>query len=226
MKVRDIDSLMSIIESKKPDAIVVEGYDGVGKGRLLNILSERIGVIPYRPDYNLWQKYDHRPQDRWKVSGFFWDIMNHFNIHTEKPMLFDRGVLSGAVYNGDTRIAYDYKQLISNMKVLHILVICNTEDYVKFLKVRNPSISPEEISKEKDKYVNMSLKYSYLIEGLGFDYIIYVNLFSENEEENVCKSCGHYNYGWCRHPEINKEVDPCQERCEHSLDKEVQDIVN
>ena len=30
MKVRDIDSLMSIIESKKPDAIVVEGYDGVG----------------------------------------------------------------------------------------------------------------------------------------------------------------------------------------------------
>lgn len=51
------------------DAIVVEGYDGVGKGRVLNLLSELFSVIPYRPDYNLWQRHDHRYKDRWKVSG-------------------------------------------------------------------------------------------------------------------------------------------------------------
>ena len=48
---------------KNYDAVVVEGYDGVGKGKVLNLLSEFYNVEPYRPDYNLWQKYDLRPQD-------------------------------------------------------------------------------------------------------------------------------------------------------------------
>ena len=59
------------IEGEHYDAIVVEGADGVGKGRILNMLQDKLGVTPYRPDYNLWQLYDHRQKDRWKVSGFF-----------------------------------------------------------------------------------------------------------------------------------------------------------
>ena len=109
------------------DAIVVEGYDGVGKGRVLNVLANYYQVVPYRPDYNLWQKYDHRKIDRWKVSGFFWDVYSHFNQgrrNFSAPMLFDRGVISGAVYNKDDNIARDYKKLLRDMRVLHILVTC------------------------------------------------------------------------------------------------------
>jgi len=64
--------LLSYISSQgKLDAIVVEGYDGVGKGRVLNMLSVFYSKIPYRPDYNLWQKHGLEQPDRWKISGFF-----------------------------------------------------------------------------------------------------------------------------------------------------------
>lgn len=219
-------SLEEFIESNssKYDAIVVEGYDGVGKGLVLNKLSEILGVIPYRPDYNLWQKYDHRKIDRWKVSGFFWDVFSHFSdyINISKPLLFDRGVISGAVYNGDDNILRDYKGLLGNMNVLHILVTCSREDYFRFAEIRRSDILPDySICSEATELYKKAFAIS------GVDFIIYENHYDESISEKLsktCRGCGHYSYGVCRHPHINCKVNPDSERCELSRDTEVQDM--
>lgn len=204
----------------KYDAIVVEGYDGVGKGRVLEKISELIGVVPYRPDYNLWQKYDHRLTDRWKVSGFFWDVFSHFDFIPRKPMLFDRGVISGAVYAEDKRIVKDYKTLLRDMRVLHILVTCSESDYEKYQELRGSRLADYSV------YEEYTQRYKEYLEDAGVIYTIYENKYDEGiaaEVADTCAGCGHYSYGDCRHPDINSKVDGHRKRCEKSKDKEVQD---
>ena len=211
------------------DAIVVEGYDGVGKGKVLSMLSEYYSVSPYRPDYNLWQQFDHKQSDRWKISGFFWDVYSHFwdkSRGYRRPMLFDRGVISGAVYNHDKRIAETYKSLLKNMRVLHVLVCCSKEDYFKFQEVRGLSLSKDEKEDLWNNCRDFTKDYVKYFKLAGVEYVIYCNKFNENESidlSTTCKGCGHYNYGICRHPDINKEVDPSDLRCELSIDPETQD---
>ena len=206
------------------DAIVVEGYDGVGKGRVLDLISDFIGVVPYRPDYNLWQKHDHRYLDRWKVSGFFWDVYSHFfrnNENLNTTMLFDRGVLSGAVYNHDDNIAVDYKKMLRGMKVLHILVTCSEEDYKNFADVRD-SMSPAHYAICKD----YTFEYRRLLELSEVDYVVYENHYNQELAKQLsmtCGGCGHYSYGYCQHPDVYKKVNSTDRRCEFSRDEEVQD---
>lgn len=223
----DKELLLYLSEHKDLDAIVVEGYDGVGKGRVLDMLARLYSTTPYRPDYNLWQQYDHRQIDRWKVSGFFWDVYSHFGHQFATPMLFDRGVISGAVYNHDKRIARDYPSLIRDMKILHILVVCSNEDHAQFLTIRNPHITAEEITESIRLYQEYTEEYLDCLEESGVRYIIYRNKFNKDESKilsETCAGCGHYSYGWCRHPEINLAVDGSCQRCDRSSDKEVQDI--
>lgn len=214
--------LDKIIVQSDWDAIVVEGYDGVGKGRLLNYLSEKLGIYPYRPDYNFWQSYGLSQKDRWKISGYFWDIFSHFNNTSGScSMLFDRGIISGAVYNHDESIALNYKSLLRDMKVLHILVTCDEEDYYKFSGIRD-SQTPANYQ----LYETYTNAYKKMLDIAGVDYIIYENHYDESLAKSLsetCEGCGHYNYGICRHPSINKEVDKNSLRCRHSIDKEVQD---
>lgn len=214
------------VKGEHYDAIVIEGADGVGKGRILNLLQDILGVTPYRPDYNFWQVYDHRKRDRWKVSGFFWDVWSHFDMHGEKIMLFDRGVISGAVYNNDIHIARDYKKLIRGMKVYHILVTCDEESFRAFQFIRNPHISDEEIeSLWKDCYEKTNL-YKYAFSKSGVDWVEYVNKYDSTVADNLlktCEGCGHYSYGCCRHPRINHEIPKNNPRCEYAEEKEVQD---
>lgn len=210
------------------DAIVVEGYDGVGKGKILEEISKSLGVTPYRPDYNLWQKYDHRQIDRWKISGFFWDVFSHFGKGPLQIMLFDRGVISGAVYNNDPNIAKDYKKLLRNMRVFHILVVCDKEDYIKFLKSRFPDIDEFRAEFMWEDCSNYEKRYREYFELSGVEYVIYKNKFDDSLSEDLatkCAGCGHYNYGICRHPKKNCEVDPNSPRCEYSNDAEVQDEI-
>lgn len=208
------------------DAIVVEGYDGVGKGRVLTLISNLLEIEPYRPDYNLWQKYDHRVIDRWKVSGFFWDVFSHFYRSSDKVLLFDRGVLSGAVYNEDPRILEDYRKILRNMRVLHILVSCSAQDYLIFQQNRNPNLSADELKESVIKYWRYEMRYRDYLERSGLEYIRYINIYDKKfyeESLNTCLGCGHYNHGVCRHPEINREVDAHSIRCSKSYDSEVQD---
>ncbi len=216
--------LLDYIASHGPlDAIVVEGYDGVGKGRVLSLLSNFFNVIPYRPDYNLWQRHDHRYKDRWKVSGFFWDVYSHFmegHSRSGPPMLFDRGVMSGAVYAHDDSIAEDYKKLLRDMRVLHILVTCTEEDFSYFADVRNISHLDYKVCED---FTN---EYKRLFELAGVEYVLYENHYDKSLAERLsstCAGCGHYSYGYCRHPDINDKTNPDYPRCKLSYDEEVQD---
>lgn len=234
MKGRGAEMISSIRELFKvlgsPDAIVVEGYDGVGKGRVLDALSEFYSVTPYRPDYNLWQRHDHRYKDRWKVSGFFWDVYSHFMEGQGKighPMLFDRGVMSGAVYAHDDTIAEDYKKLLRDREVLHILVVCDAYSYAKFASMRDPNIPMKKVAEEYQRVLEFTEEYIRLFELADVSYIIYFNSFDDKLSDSIkdkCMSCGHYSYGFCRHPDKNCKVEGYSSRCEKSTDKEVQDI--
>ena len=58
------------------------------------------------------------------------------------------------------------------------------------------------------------------------EYWIYENHYDKSisdELSKTCEGCGHYSYGYCRHPDIDSVVDPHQDRCKLSQDKEVQD---
>lgn len=205
-------------------AVVVDGFDGVGKGRVLDILSETFEVEPYRPNYNMWQSHDVKQPERWKMSGFFWDIYSHFfdgRLPNATPMLFDRGVISGAVYNNDYSIAKDYKYMIRNQKILHVLVTCSAEDYQKFANVRGVSEYPSYT-----KYQEYTERYLECFELAGVDYVVYENHFNDSLATSlsaICEGCGHYSYGWCRHPLKDCKVNPYDYRCLYSKDKEVQD---
>lgn len=224
--------LLEFLKDKYMDAIVVEGYDGVGKGRVLNLLSKVYSVTPYRPDYNLWQKYDHRQKDRWKISGFFWDVYSHFtNIHLTPmtPMLFDRGVMSGAVYSMDDHIsesiAKDYKTLLRDRDVLHILVVCDKEDFRKFQEIRSFYLN-KDIDGLWEDYEEYTERYRKYFKLAGVKVVEYQNKYSSEDASSLlttCSGCGHYSYGICRHPSINSKVDPSQLRCSLSNDKESQD---
>lgn len=219
--------LLGCVGIKQWDAIVVEGYDGVGKGKVLRELSQYYNMIPYRPDYNLWQRHDVRKTDRWKMSGFFWDIYSHFDLHSSSPLLFDRGCISGAVYADDPSIADDYKSLLRDMKVLHILVYCSDEDYIKFQTSRNPNISTTELYRLLDEKILYTNRYKEYLNRAGVDWIVYQNKFDEEESRilsKTCAGCGHYNYGICRHPIINRAVKSGAPRCSLSYDKETQDV--
>lgn len=227
---RSLD-LLDFIYNNRFDAIVVEGYDGVGKGRILDMISSTLSVTPYRPDYEFWQKYGLRPQDRWKISGFFWEIYNHFHLDSMgTPLLFDRGILSGAVYNNDPNIAKDYKSLLKGRRVLHILVDCDIESYVKFCKVRNPNITEEDISLECQKFVEYQRRYKEYLKLSKIIYCVYMNTYDKDIADTLastCEGCGHYSYGRCRHPNNHGfRVNPLQTRCSLTYDKEVQDIID
>lgn len=224
---KELLDLINVYIQGESDAIIVEGYDGVGKGRVLNILSEVLDVTPYRPDYNLWQNYDHRMIDRWKVSGFFWDVFSHFQLSSSRaPMLFDRGVISGAVYNHDISIAKNYKQLLRDSSVLHILVTCSKWDFIEFQKLRDPSINEFDLGYKWSECTRYTEDYLRCLDIAGVDYIVYDNKFNPDlaeDSKRFCLGCGHYSYGICRHPDKNYKVDPYTERCENSIDKETQD---
>ena len=140
-------------------------------------------------------------------------------------MLFDRGVISGAVYNNDPRIAEDYKFLLKDMNVLHIFVSCDMEDYMKFQKVRG--ITGDSANSQLAEYLDYNERYKEFFRISGVPFITYHNKFNctlAKELLNSCGGCGHYSYGVCRHPIQNgTPVDPLQKRCKFSKDKEVQD---
>ena len=217
----DIRELLEFIDTHMLDGIVVEGYDGVGKGYVLSKLYDYYGWVPYRPDYNKWQKLNLKPEDRWMISASFWDVYSSLEYLPESPILFDRGVISGAVYNNDRNLAETYKSFLRDNRVLHILVTTDKDSYQKF----NESRGSQENNSWED-YLTYTSRYFEMFNISGVDYIVYTNHFNESEDlSEKCGGCGHYSYGVCRHPLYNNtEVDAHSDRCEYSRDKEVQDV--
>lgn len=229
IKYTDMDLLLETLDDgdNHYDAIVIEGYDGVGKSKVLQELSQLSIVTPYRPDYNLWQKYGLAPTDRWKISGYFWDIYSHFfrSEDNHPLMLFDRGVVSGAVYNNDIRILEDYHLMHRDIRILTILVTCDLSDYSTFCVSRNPSITHEEILSGYRNVQEYTKRYITMMDTVGIDYVSYHNTYDKDFSE-TCGGCGHYNYGICMNSESGRYfVNMDDDRCQVSNMKEVQDTI-
>lgn len=222
-KFENLEELLHYTEVVNPDIIVVEGYNGVGKSRVLEALQENYQVGVYRPAYNGWANALPKHY-RWSIFASFVDVINslHLTDFEGAPLLFDRGFFS-AIYNDVDLIKY-YKSVIKDLKVLQILVTCDEESYNKFLSVRDSekNLSYEECSKVTEEYRKA-------FNSVDAWYVEFINVYDESIgkiHESTCRGCGHYNIGdsCCKHPACkNKKVSPDDSRCSLSKEKEVQD---
>lgn len=219
-----IKDLKSAILRYKPDVIVMEGYNAVGKGLVTEQLLETMNYKVYRPDYNSWVQRLPR-EYRWVIFSSVFDVLSNLGEEFSNVVLFDRGIFSGIVYNNDMSLTEYYKSIIKNFRVLHILVTCSEEDYNKFLKVRNAS---KELNYEN--YAEYTERYIKAFQLAGADYIEYENIFMDTlNYQDTCAGCGHYTShdNRCHNPIAIKNgihnVSHDRVRCEYSSQREVQD---
>lgn len=221
---RTIEELRKFLVDYKPSYIVLEGYNAVGKGRLIEQITNTFNYRVYRPNYTGWVSRVPR-EYRWCVFSSFMEIISSTGNNPELPILFDRGFFSGVVYNKDYLLAESYHSIVKNCRVLHILVTCSEEDYAKFLKVRN---SNKELS--YNDYLEYTRRYRKAFQIAGADYIEYENSFDDSlNYENTCAGCSHYTSynNTCSNPLAIKSgiynVSPNRKRCEYTSEMEVQD---
>ena len=219
------ESLVSFIEEVKSnyDLIVVCGYDNVGKVYVENIISN--GKPIFHPNYSLICKNVNK-EGRWSFFMYFLTILNTFkdSIIKDKPLLFDRSSLCGAVYNNDIDIAREYSKMIKDFKVLHILVTCEEESYLKFCSVRD-----SDIKESYDLYKIYTERYRNYLNIFNLAYIEYINKYDEdlgNKLSSTCGGCKHFKDGVCinRNVTDKSSISYKSKRCIYSKDKGVQDI--
>lgn len=214
-----ITEICEMVENRKYRVVVVEGYDCVGKGRVIEELSKKLDAKVYRPNYNFWESHTLPRSLRWVIGA---SILDYFS-NTVKPdecIIFDRGMLSGAVYNNDSDVMIGYSDLIKNLKVLHVLVTTDKASYERFAELRG------EKSKSYRVYLRYEGAFQNLIEENKLYYYPFINQYDEEYADSVgdtCQSCGHYSHNKCNNPKHIKSVKPTDHRCENSKDKEVQD---
>lgn len=221
-RLESLKSLVPKIKSKDYRVIVVEGYDGVGKGTVIDDITAFLtSVKVYRPDYNFWTKHKLPKSHRWAINAAYLDILKQTKDYQESTILFDRGMMSGMVYN-DLSLSEDYKDLIDGLDILHIIVRCDEDSFYKFKEVRGV-----DDGSDYDTCKRFTDLYIKLASDMGIDYTVFDNQYDESFgaiSSLSCQGCGHYNRGKCENPHVSfNEVSPYQSRCEFSTGKEVQD---
>lgn len=220
--ISQMDALVTHIVHGGYDMIVVEGYDGVGKGKVIQELHERLGYPVYRPNYTFWMHHELPKKFRWMINASYLDILNSSGI-TPDPIIFDRGFLSGIVYN-DLSLRNDHELLTKNLSIFYVIVTCDEESYKKFKEIRG--VDDGKTYEECDFYSHM---YEFVCENSpGMHYFIYQNTYEKEYGEQAlksCSGCGHYSYGRCMHPKKRgEEVHEDSPRCDDYAVKEVQDV--
>lgn len=213
-----ITELCELIETNKYHVVVVEGYDCVGKGRVIEELSKKLGAKVYRPNYNFWESHALPRSFRWVIGASILDYFSN-TVKPDEHIIFDRGMMSGAVYNDDFELLIGYRDLIENLKVLHVLIEASSQSRKKFEEIRGEKPDPT-------KYLRYQHMFEDLIVCYKLDSYLFVNEYEEEYAKSVeetCQSCGHYSHNKCNNPKHVKSVKPTDPRCEDSKDKEVQD---
>ena len=222
----DFQILSDRIRLYKPKFIVIEGYNAVGKSVLLEKLVEVFNFRVYRPDYNSWANKIPR-EYRWAIFSSFMNISSEMKVQPKLPILFDRGIFSGVVYNNDLDLARIYNSIVGDYfkDILHVLITCGEEDYKKFLEVRGSDkyLSYEDCLDYTNRYINA-------FEQASVNYIIYNNKFDNRRNSaDTCLGCSHYTFhtNSCNNPvALNNgitNVSSNRKRCEYSNMREVQD---
>ena len=128
----DLNTLKNSISEINPDVIIVEGYNGVGKSRVIDYLQNLLDVHAYRPDYVGW--FRKVPRDsRWIASLAFLDIVKNQEFKLDHKLLLDRGFLSGAVYNNDMELAIVYKDFLFNCGTFNMRIRGEVKLYLYYL---------------------------------------------------------------------------------------------
>lgn len=215
----DMTSLLDHIREESPEIVVVEGYNGVGKSRVIEAIQREFSIRAYRPDYTGWAKRIPAKY-RWSIHASILSAIGH----PADMMLFDRGIFSGVVYNSDFSLVDAYIDLSKDRKIMQILVTCGYEDYQKFLLIRG---SDKELSYTECEGATETYRTAY--QKAGVPYVEFVNVYQEDvgrEHRATCRGCSHYNLSdsYCKHSSMNCYVDPTRLRCEHTQEKEVQDL--
>ena len=211
-----VDALASKIYKGDYDAILVEGYECVGKGRLIEALSEKLKMNVYRPTYDFIRTELPR-QYRWIINWSYFDILRKTPGSLHKPIIFDRSMVSAAVYNCDRSLMKELATVSSGFKVLCVLVSAPVGDYEKFAEVRGTSPNRAEYLEFLNRF------YNYL-DHSGIESAEFLNTFDEEYAKKVsgtCASCDHYDVKFCTHPAVHTAMEPTTPVCEHSKDKGV-----
>lgn len=202
--------------------VPVCGYDNVGKGNLLKKFN-KINPIFY-PDYEL--ICNTVPKDkRWTYFMYFLDLYNKFGrvLRNADIMVFDRSAICGAVYNNDESIAELYSKLVNNLSICHILIKCTESDYYKLQDVRD-----SDTTFEYSTYLEYTNRYEYYFNKYNINYVIFNNVYNEDLAYNSkysCGGCSFNKYGICTNKYSGREkVSDDMLRCDHTSEKEVQDL--
>jgi len=219
------------------DGIVVEGYDCVGKGRVLTDIAYGLNTTVYRPDYTVWTPEFLGKEERWKLSAYYLDICSKLHIPRKSlniqefrnnPIdIFDRGVLSGYVYN-HVDIRKFYKEILRDYRLLHVIVTCDEYSFFKYLESRNNNITEQQKHEELFKLAVYTESYVNIAKELDLLACVYINSYDQcKDNSNTCEGCGHYSYGVCKNPRsdyYNNTVNDNLSRCKVSNDEEIQDV--
>ena len=230
LETSEYEELLSFVKLSRPLVIVVEGYESVGKGKVIRDLHRDLdNSVVYRPDYASWCAKVPRYY-RWVI---FASCMDNLRVvskieRLEGCYIFDRGALSGAVYN-DAALSSYLPTIISKLKVLHILVTTDLRSYKKFQEIRGALLDEDSLAKELVLFHQYTELYRDALESSGIPYVEFHNIYNEDyakTSSESCLSCGHYNYGICKNPKsskFNEPVDSFSSRCSFSGEKELQD---
>jgi hypothetical protein len=203
--------------------IIVEGWDCVGKSTLIERLRGTLKAEVYRPNYIYWQSHNLPKSYRWVIGAGFLDVLSTGNVKLSSPLLIDRGILSGMVYN-DPSIGKGYRELLRRLPypVLHLIVTTDEASYLKMLEVRGEDVGDYATIHQKTKDF---LSFASL---LDIDYLLLSNSYDQDYADLVkgkCVSCRHYSYGFCNNPSVSPvplAVPPEKDQCEFSHSEEVQ----
>jgi len=211
------------------DIIVLEGSECVGKTTLIDYLNKKFDWCTYRPDYNFWS--DTRlPKDfRWAIFMSLIDFSISGGVMITSPILVDRGMLSGLIYNfkDDEREKflriYEDRLRKTDLRVLHIFLTPTNEDTHRKM-IESRVLEPTESG--VSEIVEIDRKFKSLVEmSETLDIITYEVKLNDEIDDKYCTSCGHCFSGICQNinsPYFDKVV-TTNLRCEHTYDKEVQD---
>ena len=238
LSVHSQDSLLEVLKVlciPSYDLIVIDGSECVGKTNTITAIQENFGLKKsYRPDYSYWESAKLPMKDRWVIFMSAIDMFKAGIIKYEKPtLLFDRGVLSGCVYNRDENLLKTYleqvRSLAGDLDILHILVTPATrDDHKNFLDMRYGVNSSEDSRYQRAFTLDRDFRdlFGYLKDIPTIDTMVYHKKFIPDLIDfNSCLACTHCRSNICTNPEATfyKENVSTRCRCKNSTDKEIQD---
>lgn len=177
----DLDSLTENIRDYKADVVIVEGHDGAGKSHVVKELIKRLNIKVYRPDYGYWNKHISTKK-RWAISAPFFELIELVGI--KEPLLIDRCMVSGSVYEDDVSIAERLASFTENIRILHVLVTTDKESYDRMqLNRTDKPISYKEFS-------DWMHKFKKTLNQVWLPHIEFQNVYSAEIGEATSTTCG------------------------------------